>query len=66
MVFPLMKGLIVEKGSLLSHSAIISREIGLPTVVSVECATLWLNDGDYVELDGATGIIRKIEEGEYE
>ena len=48
MVFPLMKGLIVEKGSLLSHSAIISREIGLPTIVSVTGATEWLQDGDII------------------
>ena len=66
MVFPLMKGLIVEKGSLLSHSAIISREIGLPTIVSVTGATEWLQDGDIIEFDGSTGIIKKVGESENE
>lgn len=35
MVFPLLKGLIVEKGSLLSHSAIISREMNIPAIVEI-------------------------------
>ena len=61
MVFPLAKGLIVEKGSLLSHSAIVARELGLPAVVAVDRATKWLKDGDMVELDGSTGVIVKLE-----
>ena len=61
MVFPLAKGLIVEKGSLLSHSAIVARELGIPAVVAVNKVTEWLKDGDTVELDGSTGVIRKLE-----
>jgi phosphohistidine swiveling domain-containing protein len=61
MVFPLAKGLIVEKGSLLSHSAIVARELGIPAVVGVNKAAEWLKDGDIVELDGSTGVIRKLE-----
>lgn len=61
MVFPLAKGLIVEKGSLLSHSAIVARELGIPAVVAVNKATEWLKDGDDVELDGGTGVIKKLE-----
>ena len=37
-------GLIVEKGSLLSHTAIIGRELGIPTVVGVEGATELIQD----------------------
>ena len=62
MVFPLISGLIVEKGSLLSHSAIISREMNIPAVVGVTGATKYLKSGDYVQFDGSTGIIKKLEE----
>ena len=61
MVFPLLKGLIVEVGSLLSHSAIISRELGIPSIVGVSNATQLLKTGDYIEFDGSTGIIHKID-----
>ncbi len=60
-LFPLASGLIVERGSVLSHSAIIARELGLPTVVSLSGATTWLHDGDLVELNGSTGEVRKLE-----
>ena len=60
MVFPLLKGLIVEKGSLLSHSAIISREMNIPAIVGVQGATNILKTGDMVQFDGSTGIIKKL------
>ena len=46
MLFPAAAGLLVERGSLLSHSAIVAREMGIPAVVSVPDVTRWLNDGD--------------------
>ncbi len=55
MLFPAASGLIVERGSLLSHSAIVSRELGLPSVVGVVGVTDWLKDGDLVEFNGSTG-----------
>ena len=62
MVFPLLKGLIVEKGSLLSHSAIISREMNIPAIVGVQRATTALKTGDMVQFDGSTGIIKKLDD----
>lgn len=62
MVFPLLKGLIVEKGSLLSHSAIISREMNIPAIVGVQGATSILETGDIVQFDGSTGIIKKLDD----
>ena len=59
-IFPLVSGMIMERGSLLSHSAIVARELGIPAVVGVEDACNWLRDGDWVELDGGTGNIRRI------
>jgi pyruvate,water dikinase len=61
MLFPAAKGLLVERGSLLSHSAIVARELGIPAVVSIPGLTRWLRDGDVVELDGAAGTVRRVE-----
>ncbi len=61
MLFPAAVGLLVEHGSLLSHSAIVSRELGLPSIVSIPGLTTWLRTGDLVELDGAAGTVRRLE-----
>ena len=60
MLFPAASGLLVERGSLLSHSAIVARELGLPAVVAIDGLTSWLESGDEVELDGRTGDVRRI------
>lgn len=54
-------GIIAEKGSLLSHTAIISRELRKPAVVNVKDCTRLLRSGDLVELDADRGCIRVIE-----
>ena len=51
--------IVVERGSLLSHSAIVSREMGIPCVVGIRDATRWLQTGDLIEVDGGTGEVRK-------
>jgi pyruvate,water dikinase len=65
MLFPSAAGLLVERGSLLSHSAIVAREMGLPAIVSLAGVTHWLKDGDWVVMDGAAGVVTRIsaEEG---
>ena len=50
-------GLVVEKGSLLSHTAIIGRELGVPTVVGVEGATDLIRNGQLIQVNGQTGEI---------
>lgn len=60
MLFPMAAGLLVERGSLLSHSAIVAREMGLPAVVGLPGLCEWLQTGDEVELDGRAGTVRKI------
>ncbi|OGQ09892.1 MAG: hypothetical protein A2138_11005 [Deltaproteobacteria bacterium RBG_16_71_12] len=54
--------LVAEKGSLLSHTAIIGRELGVPTVVNVANATELIPDGALVEVDGSSGIVRILAE----
>lgn len=51
-------GIVTEKGSLLSHTAIISRELGKPAVVGVEGAARLLKSGDILEVDGDKGKVR--------
>jgi pyruvate,water dikinase len=60
LIFPSAIGVLVERGSLLSHAAIVTRELGIPSIVALPRVTEWLNDGDWVEMDGSTGIVRKI------
>ncbi len=59
-LFSLASGLLVERGSLLSHSAIVARELGIPAVISIPGLLDWLQDGDEVELDGSAGIVRRV------
>lgn len=59
-LFPLAKGVLVERGSVLSHAAILTRELGIPCVVGVKGLLAAVKDGDEVELDGAAGTVRVI------
>ena len=59
-IFPLAAGIVMERGSLLSHSAIVARELGLPAVVGIADACSWLHDGEWVELNGADGTVRRL------
>ena len=54
-LFPSAVGLLVERGGLLSHSAIVAREMGLPTVVGVRGLIRTLKTGMRVRLNGQTG-----------
>lgn len=60
-LFPSASGIIVERGSLLSHSAIVSREMGIPCIVSVTGLLKQLKSGDEVLMDGSSGIIKILE-----
>ena len=51
------KGVISEKGSLLSHTAIISRELKKPSIVGVPDLTDTIRTGDVIRMDGGTGRI---------
>jgi pyruvate,water dikinase len=62
LLFPAASAVLVERGSLLSHAAIVSRELGLPAVVGIPGLTLWLTDGELIELDGAAGVVRRVRE----
>ncbi|MCX6761925.1 MAG: PEP-utilizing enzyme [Candidatus Moranbacteria bacterium] len=53
-------GFVTDEGGILCHAAIISREMQKPCIIGTKDATRVLKNGDLVELDGETGIVRKI------
>ena len=53
--------IIAEDGGLLSHTAIVSRELGIPAVVSAKDAINLIGENKLVEVDGNTGAIKIIE-----
>ena len=52
------KGVVSEKGSLLSHTAIVSRELGIPAVVGIHDLMQNVRTGDFIRLDGKSGTVR--------
>jgi pyruvate,water dikinase len=53
------KAIVTDEGGILSHAAIISRELKIPCVVGTKIATKILKDGNKVKVDGNTGIVVK-------
>lgn len=60
-LYPSVSGVLIERGSVLSHSAIVAREMGLPTVVGVEGLMDAVETGDVVRMDGEAGIVEVVE-----
>lgn len=52
--------IVTEEGGLLSHAAIVSRELKIPCIVGTKIATIVLQTGDLVEVDANKGIVKKI------
>jgi pyruvate,water dikinase len=52
---------VVNVGAQVSHAVIVSRELGIPCVVSVQNATERIPDGALVSVDGSTGTVTIIE-----
>ena len=56
-IFPLVSGLVIERGGMLSHGAIIAREFGIPSVVGVKDATRRIAHGSRITVDGNRGLV---------
>ena len=52
--------IVTDEGGITSHAAIVARELGLPCIVGTVHATKSLKNGDRVEVDAFTGVVRKI------
>lgn len=57
-LFASAQGMVVERGSLLSHSAIVAREMGIPCVVNIPHLFQRIRTGDEIEMNGRTGTVR--------
>ena len=57
-LLPLLAGIVTDRGGILSHPAIVSREYGIPGVVGTRVATRDIPDGAEVEIDGDAGEVR--------
>jgi pyruvate,water dikinase len=58
-LYPSCSGLLIERGSLLSHSAVVARELGLPTIVGISGGLMSkLQTGMRVRMDAGKGEVR--------
>jgi len=62
-VVPAMKkaaAIVTDEGGLTCHAAIVSRELNVPCVVGTKFATKIFKNGDFIEVDAAKGIVKKL------
>ena len=51
---------ITDEGGIASHAAIVARELQIPCIVGTKIATKVFKDGDIIEVDANTGMVKKI------
>lgn len=61
MAFTKIAGLVTDAGGALSHPAVVSREFGIPAVVGTGKATLEIQTGQRIRLDGSSGLVEILE-----
>jgi pyruvate,water dikinase len=49
--------IVTDEGGIISHAAIVSRELGIPCIIGTKSATTNIKDGDIVTIDTETGTI---------
>ena len=59
-LFLAAEAVVVDVGAQMSHAVIVSRELGIPAVVSVTGATRLIPDGTPLEVDGTSGVVRML------
>jgi pyruvate,water dikinase len=57
----LSSALVVDVGGVLSHAAVIARELGVPCIVNTKVGTKVLRSGDLCRVDGSTGRVEVLE-----
>ncbi len=57
-LFGLASAVVTDHGGILSHTAIVAREYGIPAVVGTKTATSLIRDGQQITVDGTAGSIR--------
>jgi pyruvate,water dikinase len=62
--YPCISGLLIERGSVLSHSCIVAREMGIPTIVRVPGLLDRLHTGSRVRMNGADGTVELLDDAQ--
>jgi len=62
-LFATAAAIVTDTGGILSHSAVVAREYGIPAVVGTGVATTMIRDGQTIEVDGDKGIVRLVTPG---
>ncbi len=60
-IFPALKGLVVERGGVLSHAAVVAREFGIPCIINAKNATKSIPDGRNIKMNLTTGAVTIIQ-----
>jgi pyruvate,water dikinase len=60
-VLAIAGAVVVQEGGLLSHAAVMARELGIPAVIGCRGAMELIGDGDLVEVDAVAGEVRLVE-----
>jgi rifampicin phosphotransferase len=60
-LFASVAAVVTDTGGILSHSAVVAREYGIPAVVGTGIGTTAILDGQMIEVDGNTGFVRILE-----
>ena len=61
-LFSIAAALVVDIGGMLSHAAIIARELGIPAVINTRTGTRVISEGQRIAVNGITGEVRALEE----
>jgi pyruvate,water dikinase len=58
-LFSAVRGIVLEIGGMMSHGAVVARELGLPAVAGVDDATKLIRDGSRIRVDGTRGVVEQ-------
>lgn len=60
-LFMVAAGVVTDLGGMLSHGAIVAREMGIPCVCNTKTASTTITDGQRIRLDGARGLVETLD-----
>jgi phosphoenolpyruvate synthase/pyruvate phosphate dikinase len=52
---------VIDTGSNISHAAVVAREMGIPAVVGVQAASMTIQSGQRLRVDGSAGTVEVID-----
>ncbi|WP_326718416.1 phosphoenolpyruvate synthase [Streptomyces sp. NBC_00243] len=61
-LFSTVRGIVLEVGGLMTHGAVVARELGIPSVVGIDDATRLIKDGTRIRVDGTLGTVEPIDQ----